>query len=408
MSDAAHHALEPEFTGGAPRPIPESLRSGAYARRRRAALLGLAAWGAASLVLAQVPQVQRLAVYLLPLAYLEWLGIGCLALAALRAAGGALQPGPYRYVRDGVPIPARVGFIMKSVEAEINGAPASHRFEVAAEIDHPETGEPVELLFRSGGFPSSDRDSYDTPFRRGDVVTAVYLPGEFDKTLRLYPLMELNPAHSLRRAGAPSPALARAKLVGTVLLVMTPFLGSFWGLSYWPLEMPPGPALWAAVAGSLAAGAAYVGGIFWSYRRRLREVAGRNLEALDSGAPLEVSVPVGGSGRLGVAMKCLLVAGAPLIGGVLVVPYFLLANARLDGSPPRLEPVRIEGRSERTHSLVFRQYRLDYAFESEPGDSQHITMSPEELARFEGERGVAVVREGRFGWPWVEGVSPAP
>ena len=57
---------------------------------------------------------------------------------------------------------------------------------------------------------AADRDAYDTPFRRGDWVTAVYLPGQFPDSLRLYALLELNPAHSLRRAGARSPAATEA------------------------------------------------------------------------------------------------------------------------------------------------------------------------------------------------------
>ena len=146
---------------------------------------------------------------------------------------------------------------------------------------------------------AADRDAYDTPFRRGDWVTAVYLPGQFPDSLRLYPLLELNPAHSLRRAGTRSPAATEALRLFTILLVTSPFLVGLYGLRYWPLSEAPGPAFWAAGAASLAAGALFVGSIFWSYRRRLREVAGRNAAALESGAPLEVSVPVGGSGRLG-------------------------------------------------------------------------------------------------------------
>jgi hypothetical protein len=408
MAQAPHHVLEPEFTGPPPRAIPESLRSGPYARRRRAALLGGFASGAACVLLAQLPWIERLAVYLLPLGYLDWLGAGLLALSAAGLAQHALTLGPYRYVRDGIPIPAEIGLILKAVASEYNGSPATHRFEVAAQVSHPETGEPESLVFCSQGFPSGDRDAYAAPFRRGDVVTAVYLPGDFERSVCLYPLLELNPAHSLRKADRPGPAAARAKLALGVLALISPFLGIFWGLAYWPLALEPGPALWAAAAGSLVAGAAFVGGIFWSHRRREREVAGRNVEALESGGAFELSVPVGGSGRLGVFLKWLLVAGAPLLGATLVVPYCLLANAKLDASPPRLEPIRIEARTERTYNLVFRQYRLEFAFENGPEGSQHLALSPEELAAFEGERGVAVVREGRLGWRWVESVAPAP
>lgn len=409
MGSLLDHSLEPELTGPTPRPIPDSLRDGPYARRGRAALRSAVVSGAACLLLAQVPAVERLSLYLLPLAYLDWLGAGLLAFAALSGAVRALRPGPYRYVRDGIPIPAQIGFILKDVEAEHNGAPASHRFLVTAALEHPETGEPLDLQFASDGFPSNDRDAYDTPFRRGDVVTAVYLPGDFEKSLRLYPLLELNPAHALRRAGTRSPAAARAAVTGSVLLVISPFLGSFYGISYWPLSVELGAAAWVAAAGSLLAGIAYVGGIFWSHRRRLREVGRRNAEALESGSSLEVSVPVGGSGRIGFLMKALLVGGAPLIGGVLVVPYFFLANAWLDTSPPRYDPIRIEGRSQQTHNLIVRQYRIDYAFESAPDTHHHFETSPETLAAFEeGGRAVALVREGRLGWSWVEALLVAP
>jgi hypothetical protein len=58
---------------------------------------------------------------------------------------------------------------------------------------------------------------------------------------------------------------------------------------------------------------------------------------------------------------------------------------------------------------VWRQYRLDYTFENDSGDSHHPTRRRRSSPPSgEGGRAIAIVREGRLGWPWVEALHPAP
>ena len=64
---------------------------------------------------------------------------------------------------------------------------------------HPETGEPTAVAIKSNDFSSSRKEAYSsTPFKVGDDVTAVYLPGRLAKTLRLYAFLELSPDVNLR------------------------------------------------------------------------------------------------------------------------------------------------------------------------------------------------------------------
>src|SRR4051812_46639929 len=102
------YAFEPELTGPPPRPLADSLNDGPYARESRGRMVKVFAAGLICFVLPYVPGVETLAYYLLPLAYLEWIGLGLLVLAIGQAVHYSLRRGAFRYVRDGETLVARI------------------------------------------------------------------------------------------------------------------------------------------------------------------------------------------------------------------------------------------------------------------------------------------------------------
>src|SRR5262245_51979898 len=76
----ADYEFEPEFLGDAPRPIPDELRLGPYGRGRRRGLYTLAWVVCVCLVGANLWLVKEVGKYILPFAYLSWIGWGAAAI----------------------------------------------------------------------------------------------------------------------------------------------------------------------------------------------------------------------------------------------------------------------------------------------------------------------------------------
>lgn len=404
---ATAHSFEPEFVVPPPRPIPDALRSGPYAQKRRSAIFGFAIAGAGCLALAQLPFVQRFAPYLLPLGYLDWIGLALLGVAAASLVDRALRPGPFRYVRDGVPVPARITQALM-VPAQLHqGSPVTHAFAVLAEVERPGSGELIEVELRSEAFASSHREAYALPFRIGDTVTAVYLPEDFERTLRLYPFLQLNPAHTLRRPGSDSRAMNLAKLALVIGVVFAPL----WVLMsvsfvYEPIDDHFRAAAPYVVPIGLGVGGGLLVWMFWAHRRERRKRALGNLKAMIEGTTQEVTLPIGGPGLMGFVLRALIVVGMPFMGCVFAYEAATLANGWLDRSAAHPVPAHVEGTSAETHALLVRFYQLEYTLVG--SEKRHkMYMSPETLEGFRSEKAVARLREGRFGWAWVEDVVPA-
>jgi hypothetical protein len=407
FSPPASYAFEPELQGPAPRPIPELLRQGPYAKRRRDGVRALLAFGAGALLLDAVPGVDVLALYLLPLAYLSWIGFGALAIAALSWLDFSLRLGPFRYVRDGVPLVVRVVDLVKGPSRLVNGQPTHYAYTAEVAFAHPLTAAPSTARLRSDDFPASGRNDYDTPFRIGDSVTAVYLTGRVEKSLRLYAFLGLHPEVRLRcrSAGAGSPWRIAAGALALLAIFVVAFANVYAFGRYEPLDLDFRQAAAPVGAGALLLGGAALYGMLRAHRREQRRIAEQNLRAA-AGEAREVAAPFGGTGVRGWLVRGLLVLGMPLLGGVTALCWAFLANAWLDDSQPRPQPARIHDMTMTTYDLIFRDYELSYVLDG--GEEVHKLLStPQHSNRFEDDRAVAWVRAGRFGWSWVETVMPA-
>jgi hypothetical protein len=405
----ARYDFEPELHGPAPRPLPDALSRGPHPAQRRRGAIGLAMFGGFCLLVSGIPLVRTAGLYFLPLAWASWIGIGSLALAAVSWADLSLRAGRARWVRDGSPLVAQVLELVKAPSAIVNGNPAQGRFTATVAFEHPETAAAAVAHLQSDDFSWDAREQYDTPFRVGDYVTALFFPGQFDKSLRLYAFLGLRAEHELRRdrAKPSSPWVVVALLFGLATL-FTGLVGGCiaYGL-YEPIDFDYGRAAVPIAVGAIGLGGALLAALWLMHRAQVRKSAEYNRRAIESGAAIELTTPFLGSGAHGWIVGTAVVLGAPLVGGVLTLCWLFFANAWLDESEPSSEPARIENLVMTTHGLVFREYQIEYEL-SASGARGKLLSTPEHMATLASPDAVALVRAGALGWPWVESIEARP
>ncbi len=407
----ASHAFEPEFTGIPPRSIPDRLEKGPYARNQRAIAVALAVAGAAFLLLARLPGLPVLARYVLPLAYLSWIGLGALVLAAAAYLPLATHAGPFRYVRDGLPLAVRVRDLVKTPTAIMNGTPTAHAFVARVVFRHPESGHVVETDVKSNDFASARKAAYDTPFKVGDVVTAVYLPARMEKTLRIYAFLDLSPDVNMRArsaAAATSTPWKTALLLAAIPLMFVVLFANVYAYGrYEPVDFQYRRAALPMAAGALVLGGGLLAGLYLGHRAEQERLRRRALADVVSGRPVEVGTPFLGHGLQAWFLRVVVAAGAPLLGAGTALCWCFMANAWLDTSAARPVPATIVGMTMTTHAFLFREYELEYRLDGSEAKRKMLT-TPEHLMSLRGARAVARVRAGRLGWPWVETVTAGP
>ena len=404
---STRYSFEPEFTGQPPRPIPDRLDEGPYPREQRTRAFLLLAFGFLCLLLSRAPGIDVLALYVLPLGYLSWIGLLLLAGAALAYLPLALHRGPFRYVRDGLPLAVRVLDLVKGPRVIINGQPSTHGFVATVGFRHPETGEVEVAAVKSNEFASARKDAYDTPFKVGDDVTAVYLPGRLGKTLRLYSFLELSPEVNLRMsstARASSPWRTVGVLLAVCGLLLVALANVYAFGRYEPVPFEFRRAVVPFVAGAVVIGGGVFAALYFSHRGEQVRVRERAIVALATGKAVEAETPFLGHGLHGGILRVIVAAGALLLGGVTAVCWSFMANAWLDRSPGRPVPATIAGMTMTTHAFLFRRYELAYRLEGST-ETHKLLTTPQHLLSLGDREAVAHVREGRLGWPWVETVT---
>jgi hypothetical protein len=400
-------SFEPEFTGPPPREIPDELGDGPHARRERAKAVGLATAGVLCLALTRAPGVDVVARHLLPAAYLGWIGAGLLLLACVPLLERARRSGPYRYVREGVPVVAKILGLEKAVSRIVNGVPASYAIWAAVALRHPERDDVVTLRLKSNDFSASAKDRYEAPHRVGDYVTAVYLPGRFEKSLRLYSFLELSPRVCLRRAAtASSPWATALGVLALVLLFAVLFANVYAFGRYQPLDFEYGRALVPMAAGGLVLGGGMLAGLYGHHRREQTKAVQRSRQARTRGGAVESTAPFLGTGPYRWIIGAMVVLGAPLLGALTALCWCFLANAWLDTSEARAVPAKVESMTQTTHALLFREYEIEFSLAGS-AKKHELWSTPDELDAFTSDSAVAWVREGRLGWPWVARIVPA-
>ena len=408
------YRFEDELQGPPPRPRADELKRGRYATKQRTTALALLVVGAILTALGPMPAVQTMGLYFLPLAYLTWIGLVILAFGGLGLVLNAVRSGPYRYVEEGVPIVARVR-ALRLVPALIHeGQATRYRFEALFEYLDPESGETRTAEAPSSDFMADARSGLTTSYRVGDYATAVYLPHDPAKTLKLYGFLDLRPGLGLIRRDAAPESASPLKTLLTVAAIVGFFAALVWNL-YAFGRFEPVRISAASVAPVVAVGAIGLGvPVLWSLaagqarnRRRRDE---RNAEALARGEAVEPEVgrKRGPFGDHGLFVTGILIFGALLLGGLTFYGWALTANALLDGSPATARPVAIDKMIHVTHHGIIREYKIKYHFFDDPKTKRDFLSTPAHMDTFDGPLALAEVHAGRIGWPWVKEIRPFP
>jgi hypothetical protein len=405
----AAYRFEPELDETPPRHVPQEFRNSPYYVRQRNSIVGLLLAGALCIGFGQLPILREWGLYVLPLAYLGWIGLGLLVLGAGAWLSSKLRRGPIQYAEEGIPVVARIRELVLRPTALVNGQPTTYAFSAVLQYRAPDTGALLQRRMDSRGFSASAKSKYRASYRVGDYVTAVYLRSNPAKTLRLYGFLELRPDLGLVRTG---PGQAPG-LLKTVLGVSALF--GFFGMLCWnvyafgkfgPLELTFARAAMPVGLGGLVLGGALIAWLAGRMARARRELVARNEKALAAGEAVELEAAKRGLfGAHGLLLTVVIGAGSLLLGGGTVLCWCLTANALLDKSTPEFRPVQIVEFWTTTHSFLFREYEIEYRL---PGEQQtrKLLSTPTHMRQFRSRRAVAEVHAGRFGWSWVKTLAP--
>ena len=177
---------------------------------------------------------------------------------------------------------------------------------------------------------------------------------------------------------------------------------------YAPLELTFSQGVVPFAAGAVLLWGGVLAWLIWEGLARRRKQAEHNARAAATGEAVELEPGrQGWFGTHGVILGLVVIAGSLGLGGATMLCWAFTANALLDRSPAALRPVAITEMVMTTHSFLFREYTIEYAFLG--SDETHkILSTPDHMDRFEVDLGLAEVHAGQFGWPWVRTIRPVP
>jgi hypothetical protein len=141
-------------------------------------------------------------------------------------------------------------------------------------------------------------------------------------------------------------------------------------------------------------------------RRRERRAAEMNALALAEGEPFEIA-PVGSS-TAGRYYRCLVLTAVSTVGGLAILYGTYAVNALCDRSAGREQKVQISRFKVQEHHGIFRTHTIEYLVPWSPRTCRLCT-SPERIAELEragAGMGIAEIRRGYLGWPWVDSIRP--
>jgi hypothetical protein len=275
---------------------------------------------------------------------------------------------------------------------------------------HPDTAAVTYAQLKSNDFSTESKDGYETPFKVGDAASAVYLPGRLEKTLRLYAFLELSPDVNLRSPAKPDEGspLKKALVMASVPALFVVLFANVYAFGrYEPLDFDWRRAAIPLAAGALLLGGGLFAGLYLPHRAEQERIRRRAQTTRAQGGAVEVETPFLGQGVQGWLVLVVVAVSVALLGALTALSWSFMANAWLDRSPSRDVPAAVVEMTMTTHAFVFREYELEYRLDG-ASKTRKLLTTPEHLYSFEGDRAVARVRQGRFGWPWVETVESAP
>lgn len=192
FSPPADYTFETELLAPVPRPISDLTRRSRMGLRHKWGWRAVAIFGIACVIVGALPTVHFWSHFVLPLAFLSWIGVGIIVIGLLGSLDHSYFSVPDRYLREGIPLVVRVLELVKLPVRLLSGH-AEYGFRALVEFRDPETGDHCFQQCVSRDFTAGARDAYTTSFKVGDYVTAIYLPGNARTSLRLFGFLDLVP-----------------------------------------------------------------------------------------------------------------------------------------------------------------------------------------------------------------------
>lgn len=389
--------LEPELTAPIPRPIPSSVLNGPTLKAINQGAWVVVLVGLALLAAGLIGAFDQARESFAPLGYASWIG-GLLAAAGVvgfvrirLGLGDGLS-----YVVRGTPIAARIESLSIEPLRVGFGVPSFHVHIATISVRHPDTGEACVREVRSRPVPHAM-----SLLRVGEVRTAVFMPGAFDKTLALFGFLRLTDASDAFAAPS-SRSTRRAEIVagaGVVFALLVALVTIFVSLQHFPLDFDAWVAIPTILIG-LGVGVPAGRATHRVLRLRHEADAARAAQAASEGRAAAL-VPQPPSGLLLVGTIFMFT----ILTAMTVMCSFMIVNAVFDRSEAEYRCIKVTNEWEETHAFVFHAYQVEYVEgESKP----KMLQVPADVAR-QLDRGDAAleVHRGRFGWPWVKTIHRA-
>lgn len=405
------YRLETELEAPVPRPVPDKVQTGRYDLRLRKQTQIWCAVGLSCLVLDRMPFAKSLSYNLLPLAYLPFIAILCIAVAVVIAVRRRLRAGRFKYIKCGIPVKIKILTVEKIVRAVYNGVPSSYAFAAVVELEHPETGLPEQRVVLSYDFPSMQKDKLITTLVPGQIATGLYFPRKFDKSLKLYGFLELSPEtdfickKGISRANVENPWISALKIASVCLIFVT-LIWNVYALGHFSPIKTQGSLLFVTtIEASIIAFILCLMIMFRIYQRE-RVQRSQDQVAATSEKPLLTNKNLIRSmqrfDKFRIIMIPLLLS---FLVGLTVVNVLFYINACFDTSKPEYKVVKIDQFTQTTYNLIYRTYKIEYFYPG-PHDHHSISTTYRHIMSFENELGIIEIHHGFLGWEWVKGITP--
>ena len=410
--------LPDELSGSTPRSVPNSFWKSEPVKSRRNKLCGYVVGGLICVAIPVLPFCQTVAQYVRPIIWLPYIGLLLGAYGLDTYFRDTKVKRNLNYIRAGECAFARIRELVKMPTTEESSMTITMAIVAHLEMLHPESGEVVNFAVRTSDFSIQNKDKVRTKHRVGDWVPVVWMPLDFENTLQVYEFIEATPESGLIRNTS-----SLAWKIPLNILLFAAFYICFFSYGfvtgkYLPIDHGVKDlAIPAAIGVGLGLIATVT--IAWGFRFEKKCIDEHNREADQTGAAIEYSdyhpdVPAKGNvlfkwNELPAFLS--LVSVICFIPTVLIVLIWVCAaytsNALLDDSNATRVPILITDRSSNNGVLTYTEYSLKYKIVGQKRSHKFLT-TRQHQNQFVGPNAIAVLREGYFGWQWVESLEPDP
>ena len=327
---------------------------------------------------------------------------------------------PFQYFVNGKAVAVTINELALVPAQIYNGQVNAYKYVASCSVVNPTPAVSDSFQCESDMISTAEKERLMSAFRVGDTVTALYLKSDPARTMKLYGFLRLRPDIGIVRRTGYQPATV-AQRVFEFAAVLLFIAGPIWCLYAMDRFDPVATSRsqWVVtIAGSILGSALLLGLIATENLRKRKERRQKNHAAFHRGEAIETGIEnegIFGSG--GWTFNAILVLGAMLMSGMFTWTLASTLNSLLDKSPKKSVPVQIVD-AEVSESILLRVHTASFKFDADEKtlrnaglpasvrDSEHkLALPKSKLAKLH-QTGIAEVRSGRFGWPWVDTIHP--